>query len=309
MPATVTPTLHGIALAPYEHHRDIEVRLRYKTLIALAAVVVTAGLLRVTLPLALKSYVNSSLAEMGPYSGRVMEVDVSLIRGAYTLYDLQAVQRGSEREIPFLDLPVMDISLIHESEEETAADIELTGRFMRQGAMTLAGSIDPNAMAPTFDLDFSLEGAPVTSANPWLREFLRVDARSGDFSMYLEAAAADGRFEGYLKPVMENLEIFRVESETEGPFRKAWEALVGFTSKIFQNRKEDQVATRIPYSGEFEDPDIGTLAAIVNLIRNAFVSALSQSLEGTVDLEDVAGTDGIDAEESDDSADSAEEPD
>jgi hypothetical protein len=45
---------------------------------------------------------------------------------------------------------------------------------------------------PTFDIDFSIEGAPVTSANPWLREFLNVDAESGEFFMYLEAAAADG---------------------------------------------------------------------------------------------------------------------
>jgi hypothetical protein len=355
-------------------------RTRYKTLIAIAAIAAVAVILRVSLPVMLKSYVNSRFADMGPYTGRVTDVDVALVRGAYTLHDLQIVQRGADRDTPFLDLPVMDISLdwsalfagelvgeivatgpqlnliraesseasqlgsgvnwpdqirelfpfkfnrievvggtatflapgiaasealrvddirlelenltnIHESEEQTAADMRLTGRFLEQGAMALAGTIDPNAEVPTFDLDFSLEGAPVTAANPWLQEFLNVDAESGDFSMYLEAAAADGRFEGYLKPVMENLEIFRLESETEGPFRKAWEALVGFASKVFQNRREDQVATRIPFSGEFEDPDIGTVAAIASLIRNAFVSALSQSVEGTVDIEDVAGSD------------------
>jgi hypothetical protein len=103
---------------------------------------------------------------------------------------------------------------------------------MGEAEMIQTGDANPNEEAPTFDIDFSLEGARLTSANPWPREFLNVDAESGEFAMYLEAAAADGRFEGYLKPVMEDLKVFDEDQESEGPFRKAWEALVQFGARI-----------------------------------------------------------------------------
>lgn len=350
-------------------------RTRFWVIAAIAAAAVVISL-RISLPYALKSYVNGNLAEMGPYTGRVENVDVALVRGAYTLHGLRIVNQQAGSEIPFLDLPTMDISVqwralfsgelvgeiialspdlnlvraesdeesqlgtgvnwpdeirelfpfkfnrvavrdghasflapgidsnealevtgieleltnltnIRESADETVSDLNMTGRFMNEADMIVEGEINPNKDTPTFDINFTLEGAQLTSANPWLDQYLNVDAESGAFSMYLEAAAADGRFEGYVKPVMEDLQVFDSDREDEGPFRKAWEALVQFGAKVFKNRSEDQVATRIPYSGEFEDPDIGTLAAIVNLVRNAFVSALSQSIEGTIDIEDV----------------------
>jgi hypothetical protein len=121
--------------------------------------------------------------------------------------------------------------------------------------------------------------------NPWLEEFLHVDAEQGVFSMYAEFAAAEGRFEGYAKPIMEDADIYAAGEEASGPFRRAWESLVDLARKVFEN--EDQVATRIPLSGEIEHPDAGTLAAIVNMLRNAFVAAFTHSLEGTISLRSV----------------------
>src|SRR5262245_23390942 len=56
------------------------------------------------------------------------------------------------------------------------ADISLTGRIMGNAPVKLQGKIDPNEEAPTFDIDFGLEGARLVDVNPWLREFLKVDA-------------------------------------------------------------------------------------------------------------------------------------
>ena len=123
--------------------------------------------------------------------------------------------------------------------------------------------------------------------NPWLREFLKVDAQNGAFSMYAELAAADGRFEGYIKPILEDPEIFDTKEATSGPFQKAWEAIVGLAAKVLENRQEEQVATRIPFSGNLDNPRAGVLAALVNLVRNAFVAAFAHSLEGSISLRDV----------------------
>jgi hypothetical protein len=158
---------------------------------------------------------------------------------------------------------------------------------MGNAPFKLDGQLDPNEEVPTFDIDVSLENAGLVDVNPWLREFLKVDAQKGAFSMYAELAATDGRFEGYIKPILEDPEFFSASEDVEGPFKRAWEAIVGLAAKVLENRQEEQVATRIPFAGEFENPSAGIVVAIVNLVRNAFVAAFARSLEGSISLRDV----------------------
>jgi hypothetical protein len=174
-------------------------------------------------------------------------------------------------------------------EEPAFAEIDVRGGIMGNAPVALTGRLDPNERAPTFDIDFSIEGARLVDVNPWLREFLKVDAEMGVFSMYAELAAAEGRFEGYVRPILENPQFVDANEDDKGPFRKAWEGLVNVAAKILENRQEEQVATQIPLRGEIEDPDIDLLTTMVNLMRNAFVAAFSHSLEGSINLRDVAG--------------------
>jgi hypothetical protein len=167
------------------------------------------------------------------------------------------------------------------------AEIELRGGVMGNAPLDISGRIDPNEELPTFDINLSLEGARLVDVNPWLEQFLNVDAERGAFSMFAELATSDGRFEGYIKPIMEDPEIFRANEPAGGPFQKAWEALVQLATKVFENRAEQQVATQIPFSGELEDPRADILSAAVNLLRNAFVAAFTHSLDGSISLEDV----------------------
>lgn len=170
---------------------------------------------------------------------------------------------------------------------ENFAGFELRGRFGKDAPLSAKGRANPLAKQPTFDVNASLENAPLVDVNPWLREFLNVDAEKGVFSLYAELAAADGRFEGYVKPILEDPEIFRMDEPSDSVLQKAWEALVGAVSGILENPEEEQVATQIPFAGELDDPDAGLLAAGLNLLRNAFVAAFTHSLEGSVSLEDV----------------------
>ena len=179
-----------------------------------------------------------------------------------------------------------NLTNVQRKNEDAFAEIDTEGKIMGNAPVKLTGKIDPNADTPTFDIDLSLEGAKLVDVNPWLRRFLKVDAAAGSFSMYSELAAAKGHFEGYVKPFLENPKITSVKEETAGPFQKAWAALVGLAAKIFENRQEKQVATKIPVRGDIEDPKAGILPAIVNLARNAFVAAFSHSLEGSITLSD-----------------------
>jgi hypothetical protein len=182
----------------------------------------------------------------------------------------------------------LNLTNVQDLEEPAFANIDVRGQIMGNAPITLVGGIDPNEQTPTFDVDLTIEGARLVDVNPWLREFLKVDAESGVFSMYSELAAAEGRFEGYVRPILEDPKFLSSDDEGEGPFRKVWEGLVNLAAKILENKQEDQVATQIPLRGEIEDPQAGVVTAMVNLVRNAFVAAFSHSLEGSINLRDVA---------------------
>jgi hypothetical protein len=211
---------------------------------------------------------------------------VEVVNGLVT-FRAPGIETDESLTLRNLRVVLTDLTNVRETQETAFAELALRGDVMGDAPLVVNGRINPNAEVPTFDIDLSLEGARLVEVNPWLDEFLGVDAERGAFSMYTEIAAADGRFEGYVRPIMENPEIFRKEEAASGPFRKAWEALVGLAMKVFQNAPQDQVATQVPLSGEVENPDAGVLAAGVNLVRNAFVAAFSHALEGSVSLKTV----------------------
>jgi hypothetical protein len=181
-----------------------------------------------------------------------------------------------------------NLTNVQDVAEPAFAEIDVHGGIMGNAPLSLTGRIDPNETTPTFDIDLSIEGAQLVDVNPWLREFLKVDAEMGAFSMYAELAAAEGKFEGYVRPILEMPKFIDHSDDDKGPFRKVWEGLVNVAAKILENKQEEQVATQIPLRGEIEDPDVDVMTTIVNLLRNAFVAAFSHSLEGSINLRDVA---------------------
>jgi len=110
-----------------------------------------------------------------------------------------------------------NLTNVQDVEEPAFAEIDVRGGMMGNAPVSLTGRIDPNETTPTFDVDFSLEGARLVDVNPWLREFLKVDAEMGVFSMYAELAAAEGRFEGYARPILEDPKFVDKNEDDEGP--------------------------------------------------------------------------------------------
>jgi hypothetical protein len=224
------------------------------------------------------------IRDLFPFRLNVVEARNGLVR-----FRAPGISTNDSLTIRDFNMQLLNLTNVQGEEEPAFADLDVRGYIMGNAPITLTGQIDPNEMVPTFDIDLSIEGARLVDVNPWLREFLKVDAESGVFAMYSELAAAEGRFEGYVRPILESPSFADTdEDEDEGPFRKAWEGLVNLAAKILENKQEEQVATQIPLRGELSDPDVDLLTTLVNLMRNAFVAAFSHSLEGSITLRDVA---------------------
>jgi hypothetical protein len=63
----------------------------------IAAVAVLAVVLRALSLVFVKRYVNRALADMGAYRGHVASIDLSLLRGGYTLHDPEIVKADGAR--------------------------------------------------------------------------------------------------------------------------------------------------------------------------------------------------------------------
>ncbi|HVJ30319.1 MAG TPA: DUF748 domain-containing protein [Gammaproteobacteria bacterium] len=223
------------------------------------------------------------IRDLFPFRLNVVEAHNGLVT-----FRAPGISTNDSLTIRGFEMRLRNLTNVQDVEEPAFAEIDVRGGIMGNAPVTLTGRIDPNEMAPTFDIDMSIEGARLVDVNPWLREFLKVDAEDGVFSMYSELAAFESKFEGYVRPILENPKFTDANEDEKGPLRKAWEGLVNVAAKILENKQEQQVATQIPLRGNFEDPDVEVLTTIVNLLRNAFVAAFSHSLEGSINLRDVA---------------------
>jgi hypothetical protein len=172
------------------------------------------------------------------------------------------------------------------ADKETFADFALTARVLDTASARVDGSVNPWAKQPTFDVNVEVKQVSLPKVNPWLREYIKADAESGDFELFLEIAAAEGKFKGYAKPILKNVNITSSE-EQDNVLRKLWEGVVEFAANLFENKQKDQVAARIPFSGSVENPKAGIMETLVSVVRNAFVSAFARSLEGSISLRDV----------------------
>ncbi|HEY0943500.1 MAG TPA: DUF748 domain-containing protein [Steroidobacter sp.] len=182
---------------------------------------------------------------------------------------------------------VTNLTNVVDSGKETFADFRAEAAVLDGGSANVSGSVNPMGEQPTFDVNMQLRDVKLPQVNPWLRQYIKADAEAGDFELYLEIAAADGKFKGYAKPVLRNVDIYSSEEPEENVLKRLWEGLVDFAANVLENDRKEQVAARIPFTGTIEDPKTSILETIVSVLRNAFVSAFARSLEGSISVRDV----------------------
>lgn len=81
---------------------------RYKILIGILILLVA---IRIALPFVIIEYVNKVLADIEGYTGSIDDVDLALYRGAYKIKGLELFQVDGDHKVPFLDFPLIDLSL------------------------------------------------------------------------------------------------------------------------------------------------------------------------------------------------------
>jgi hypothetical protein len=180
-----------------------------------------------------------------------------------------------------IELTISNLTNSEQLSDTYVARARGTALAMQSGRVRLRANIDPYARKPTFDLWLSMRGLNLRNINSFLEGYVGVDAEQGRMSVYTELHSRNGRFRGYVKPIIEGAEFFDLGGEDEGFFSQAWEAIFDLALEIFSNQPSDpdRFATRIPLSGNLDDPETDVWTAIGQILKNAFIRALSHGLE------------------------------
>ena len=156
-----------------------------------------------------------------------------------------------------------------------------------EGTFVVNLKLDALSDKPLFDMNAKLENTHLPYLNDFFKAYANIDINKGVLDVYAEVAAKEGKFTGYVKPVIKDLDVVGPEDRDDKFLDKVWENLVGFVGFVVENRKKDQVATKIPLNGDFGNVEVGTTSAIVYLLRNAFIQAIFPSIDNQISLSNV----------------------
>lgn len=159
------------------------------------------------------------------------------------------------------------------------------------GEMVLNMKLNPLAEEPTFDLNAEIKNSNLVLLNDFFKVYGHFDVNKGNFGLYTEFAAQDGKFKGYVKPIIKELDVLGPEDRKDAFFQKLWEGLADGVTKVLENPKKDQVATKVAIEGSFENPRTKTIDAIFELLRNAFIRALVPSVDNQISLNSLKDVD------------------
>jgi len=225
---------------------------------------------------------NARLEELFPFRFNTIEVADGTVR-----FLAPGINTRDAITARHVNGSVSNLTNVLETGKETFADFRVTADVLDGAPAKVAGSVDAFAAQPTFDVNLEVKKVQLPQVNPWLREFIKADAEAGKFELYMELAAADGKFKGYAKPILQDVDIYRSGEEEQSALKRIWEGFLDFAANVLENKDADQVAARIPFSGTIKNPHTSLFATIASVMRNAFISAFARSLEGSITLRDV----------------------
>lgn len=172
-----------------------------------------------------------------------------------------------------------------EGTRERPARVEATGTALGSGETRLSLRVDPFAARPHFGLDLEVEQIPLAALSELLEAQAGFDVEDGTLSLFAEARAFDGRFDGYVKPLLRGVDVVGEEESHESIWQAVWENLVGAAAEVLENQPADQVAGRLEIAGRFADPELNTFGAVLSVLENAIASAFRPRLEGLDPIE------------------------
>jgi hypothetical protein len=155
------------------------------------------------------------------------------------------------------------------------ATLTVEGETVGGGVIRGSVHMEPMAAEPHFIGSLEITDVWLPALNHFLLAYGSIDVAEGEFQLFMEMEASGGRYEGYAKPFFRDLDFSDVEPVERSLLEKIWGRIVAGVAHLVKNKALDELGTRIPFSGEFGDGDVGVWETVVNTLRHGFIEALS----------------------------------
>jgi len=186
-----------------------------------------------------------------------------------------------------LNLTVLNLTNAKQQEGTRDASAEGTALFLGQAPLEVSAKFDPLVRMENLDFRLRMTDLELPRMNEFASAYGKFDFKDGTGDLVIEAKVRDSQLEGYVKPLLRNVDIFNFEQDfkddDKGFFRGIWEAVVGGSQAVLQNQKRDQFATRVELSGSIDQADVSPLQAFFGILRNAFIEAFTSRFEQVQD--------------------------
>ncbi|HEV8268965.1 MAG TPA: DUF748 domain-containing protein [Thermoanaerobaculia bacterium] len=185
----------------------------------------------------------------------------------------------------FFDHVDAEVTNLSNHFENGPAKAQLTGRFQGSGPSDARMVFRPDAKGPDFDLSVGIRETDMTKMNDLLRSYGKFDVVKGRFSFFTELHVKNGRIDGYVKPLFQDMDVYDARQDAEkSVFRKLYEGLVGGIAKLLENRERSEVATKAEISGDVSNAKTSTWQIITRLVENAFFRAILPGFDRELSL-------------------------
>ncbi|MGB3468491.1 MAG: DUF748 domain-containing protein [Cyclobacteriaceae bacterium] len=192
---------------------------------------------------------------------------------------------------PKIDIFINDFFLVatnlnnaESNELKLPSTLSATATSIGGGKLDVSGGLNLLKQVPDMDIDAKFEGVNLPALNDFLRAYAKLDAEGGTFDLYSEVVVNDGKLKGYVKPIITDLNLVKWSEDKDKPLQMIWETVASVVIELFENQKKDQFATKTPFSGDLNTPDVKIMPTIWNIFKNAFINAFNQSIDGTLDF-------------------------
>lgn len=201
------------------------------------------------------------------------------IKDARIAFDDRSTHPTAKMEVDQFHLVATDFSSRPEPGKALPAHVTIDARVAGTGRLKVDVRANPGEKQPHFAATMEVKDLQLVPIHDFLVKNALIDVSRGTFEVYTEINAADGHYEGYIKPFFKDLEFKAVSDPSKNIFQRAATRVVSAVQGLLKN-ENDQVATKAPFKGDFKDNQVDLWTTIENLLRNAFVQSLRAGLEG-----------------------------
>ncbi len=192
---------------------------------------------------------------------------------------------------PKIDIFLQHAEIIAQNLKNTTDNRELLPSPIKatadvyDGKLSLDMKMNALEKQPTFDLTAELKNTNLVKLNDFFKAYGKFDVSRGTMGLYTEFAAKDGKFKGYVKPIIKDLKVLGAEDKKDNIVQQVKEGAVGVVSSILKNPRKKQLATKVPIEGDFSNPSVDNWEAIWEVLKNAFIEALMPSVDNEINIQ------------------------